>query len=174
MKPLTDSQQKLPAFRRTGLCTLLALVLLCVAAPGAYASGNNWYDDYVAYESVQGGLYYTSSDSALLGWQESYMLRSYLNLYDMTHQTAWLDKLTTHADTMLANADDSDGDGYLGWSTYRYSPNKSANGTFANAAAGDATLPADWTRSNRPPPPPTAPMRRERTIPMPRIRGGSC
>lgn len=126
--------------------SLLSAVLLVDAASMAFASGNEWHDDYVAFESANGGTYYTTDDSALLGWQESYMLQSYLNMYEMTRDTGWLDKFATHADTAVGNADDTDGDGYLGWSTYRYSPNLDANGTFATAVSGDATLPANWTR----------------------------
>ncbi|MDF2715368.1 MAG: hypothetical protein K0R28_2293, partial [Paenibacillus sp.] len=144
MKPF--DQRNMNNVQRTGLCALLALILLFGTVPAALASGNDWYDDYVAYESSQGGNYYASSDSALLGWQESYMLRSYINLYDMTKNTDWLDKFTLHTDTVLGNADDSDGDGYLGWSTYRYSANLTTNGTFASGASGDAALPAGWTR----------------------------
>ncbi|TNJ59189.1 hypothetical protein FE784_37570 [Paenibacillus hemerocallicola] len=144
MKPF--DQRNMNNVQRTGLCALLALILLFGTVPAAFASGNDWYDDYLAYESSQSGNYYASSDSALLGWQESYMLRSYINLYDMTKNTGWLDKFTLHADTVLGNADDSDGDGYLGWSTYRYSPNLTTNGTFASGASGDAALPAGWTR----------------------------
>jgi hypothetical protein len=131
--------------RRSILAALLSIGLLFNAAP-ILASGNLWYDKYIAYEAANSGSFYTSNDSALLAWQESYLLRSYINLYGMTKSTSWLDKLTTHVDTMLANADDLDGDGYLGWQTYRYSPNDVANGTFAAAASGDSTLPANWTR----------------------------
>jgi hypothetical protein len=131
--------------RRALLVALLAAVLFAGGSP-ALASGNPWYDKYIALESDIRDLYYDSNDSALLAWQESYLLRSYINLYQLTRDTDWLDLFTAHADTMLANADDFDGDGYLGWQTYRYSPNLMKNGTFATADAGDPTLPAQWTR----------------------------
>jgi len=46
-----------------------------------------------------------------------------------------------------ATATDSDLDGYLDWTTARYSPNYVATGDFETAASGDATLPAGWLRS---------------------------
>lgn len=46
--------------------------------------------------------------SNIVAWDESYILRSYINLYDLTKNTTWLDKFTTHAGTIIANADDID------------------------------------------------------------------
>lgn len=81
---------------------------------------NIWYDKYVAYESVSGSSLYTSTNAAILGWNESYMLRSYVILYELTNDTDWLDKLTTHADFIIANATDVGSDGYLDWATTNY------------------------------------------------------
>lgn len=111
------------------------------------ASGNPWFDDFVAYDNAKGSAYTARTDAAYLAWQESYMLRSYLNLYEVSQDTAWLTKFTSHADTVIGNAVDHDGDGYRDWTTARYSPNLALNSGFETANSGDATLPADWTRS---------------------------
>lgn len=77
------------------------------------SSGNLWYDKFVTYESANGGNYYQSSSSNTLGWSESYMLRSYVELYKLTKNTSWLDKFVTHANYMVnVTAADTDGDGY--------------------------------------------------------------
>lgn len=126
------------------LCMVLLLALL-VPSGAAFASGNPWYDDYVAYNNVHENDYYNTSDSAFLAWGESYLINSYLDMYDLTKSTAWLDKFKTHADAILANASDPDGDGYLGWTTGRYSPQAIANGDFETAGS-DSLTPASWTR----------------------------
>lgn len=119
------------------------LVAVCSAA---FASGNPWFDKYVAAEAAVGGNFYNSTDSATLAWGEAYLLRSYLDVYQLTGDTAWLDKFTLHVDTAIANANDDDNDGYLGWSTANYSDEQVTNGGFETAASGDATLPASWVR----------------------------
>lgn len=111
------------------------------------ATGNPWFDDFVTYDNAKGSTYTARTDAAYLAWQESYMLRSYLNLYEVSQDTAWLTKFTNHADTVIGNAIDYDGDGYRDWTTARYSPNLALNPGFETANSGDATLPANWTRS---------------------------
>jgi hypothetical protein len=81
---------------------------------------NIWFDKFVSYETTNGSSLYTSADAATLGWGESYMLRSYVVLYELTKDTAWLDKLTTHADEIISNATDLGSDGYLDWGTVNY------------------------------------------------------
>ena len=133
--------------KRRGLVSVVAAFIMLIAlATPSYASSNPWYDTYVSAESTIGSNTYTSNDSAVLAWGESYILESYLDMYSLTQDTGWLNKFTTHADTVIANADDIDNDGYLGWSTARYSKVELDNWTFATGASGDSTLPANWTR----------------------------
>lgn len=128
-------------------------VALCVSVASslpAAASGNPWYDKYVAFETAGPAINpdtSTSKDSGVLAFQESYMLRSFLSLYQSTQNTDWLDKFVVRADRVKSNAEDLYGDGYLGWETKWYSPSLVTNGAFASAAPGDSTLPAGWTRS---------------------------
>ncbi|WJH36547.1 hypothetical protein N6H14_12785 [Paenibacillus sp. CC-CFT747] len=138
--PLTSLSRKLL------VSVLSSLILLMGVSLPARASGNLWYDKYTALEQSIGGQYYTSPESGTLAWSESYILRSYLSLYQSTKNTAWLDKFTTHSDTILANANDNDGDGYLGWDTYSYSPLDVPNEGFETASATDSTLPDGWVR----------------------------
>lgn len=111
------------------------------------ATGNPWFDLFDAYNDNRGGSYVGWSDAAILAWQESYILRAYLNMYELTGDTDWLDDFVTHADTVLGHAADADGDGYLDWTTGQYSPDDVVNGGFETADAGDATLPDGWTRN---------------------------
>ncbi|MCH6256177.1 hypothetical protein MLD52_06430 [Puniceicoccaceae bacterium K14] len=112
----------------------------------SFASGNPWFDDFVSYDDSRGSLYTATGDAANLAWQESYMLRSYLNLYEASQDTVWLTKFTSHFDTVMGTAYDSDGDGYDDWTTARYSPNPVLNSGFETADSGDSTLPENWIR----------------------------
>ncbi|NEE02298.1 hypothetical protein [Phytoactinopolyspora halotolerans] len=97
-------------------------------------------------EAAVGDDFYTAADSATFAWSESYVLDSYVDVYRVSRDTAWLDKLVTHVDRMIADADDADGDGYLGWSTARYSPVEVDNGGMETGDPGDSTLPRYWSR----------------------------
>ncbi|HEY0945653.1 MAG TPA: hypothetical protein VGD81_10310 [Opitutaceae bacterium] len=124
----------------------IVFVACALAGPAEGATGNPWYDDFEAYNTAKGTAYTASPDAAILAWQESLMLRSYLNLYAATKQTKWLDEFTGHMVDVLDAADYADGDGYRDWTTARYSPDFVTNGNFEAAATGDATLPGGWTR----------------------------
>jgi hypothetical protein len=128
------------------LAHLLITAMLFTVPLSASASNNTWYDKYVALENSIGGSYYTNGDSGNLAWSESYVMRSYLTMYELTQDTSWLNKFTTHSDTVIANASDSDADGYLGWDTYTYSPVEVGNYTFETGNTTDSTLPDQWTR----------------------------
>ncbi|GAA3472600.1 hypothetical protein [Nonomuraea roseola] len=128
------------------LITAAALVLAATPAPSPAAAESVWLTKYKALEAQIGHAVYTDPNSANLAWGESYIMRSYLDAYAVTQDTSWLDKVVTHADTVIGNADDLDGDGFHGWSTAQYSPVELANPSFESATTGDATLPASWTR----------------------------
>src|SRR5688500_17404376 len=117
---------------RGKMACLLALALLVpavgVGAGPAHASGNTWYDRYAAMDAALGDS--VSVNSATLAGSESYRLRSYLDVYGLTRDTAWLDRLVGRVDAVVAGADDIDNDGFLGWSTSRYSPQELANTGF--------------------------------------------
>jgi hypothetical protein len=129
------------------LITLFLITAMLFTVPSyVSASSNIWYDKYVILENSIGGSYYTNGDSGNLAWSESYVLRSYLTMYELTQDASWLNKFTTHTDTVISNASDTDGDGYLGWDTYTYSPVEVGNYTFETANASDSTLPDQWNR----------------------------
>ncbi len=86
----------------------------------ATVGANIWYDKFVTYESASGGAYYNSTNAGTLGWSESYMLRSYVVMYELTKDVAWLNKLTAHADVIIANTTDLGSDGYLDWGSTSY------------------------------------------------------
>lgn len=131
---------------RTPRLGLLVLASLVLAVPAAIATGNPWFDKYTAYETANGTAYTGSPDAAFIAWQEGMMLRSYLNLYTATRDTAWLTKFTDHVTTVMGSLNNIDGDAYSDWTTARYSPPITVNGLFKDGAAGDTTLPANWAR----------------------------
>jgi|GEM_PF-1500600 hypothetical protein len=110
----------------------------------AAATGNPWFDKYTAYETANGNAYTSNPDAAFLAWQEGLLLRSYLNLYAATKNTAWLTKFTSHVTTMRTLQNNLGGDAYPDWTTGRYSPNIVLNGTFKEAGSTPATPPG-WT-----------------------------
>ncbi|MGH7945369.1 MAG: hypothetical protein ACREF9_10200, partial [Opitutaceae bacterium] len=105
----------LPRSSLTAAALLAAAVLVSFGASLARATGNLWHDKFVTYETAKGHTKYMSTSTGTLGWQESYMLRSYVLVYELTKSTAWLDKFTTHVDYMIAQTTDTDGDGFLDW-----------------------------------------------------------
>lgn len=125
---------------------VLIMAMMLSIASSALASNNIWYDNYVALENSIGDNSYNNPASSSLAWTESYVLRSYLQMYDLTKDTDWLDKFTTHADTITSNATDEDNDGYSGWATYTYSPVELGNYGFETASSSDSTLPDEWVR----------------------------
>jgi hypothetical protein len=114
--------------RRTPTATATAL-------EAKFQTANQHYEDYS-----------TSSDAGILAWDESYVMSSYLAMYDATAQTSYLDTFVQQANRVLSNATDPDGDGYLGWQTYRYSVNLVTNGGFETPDPQDPSLPAGWYR----------------------------
>ncbi|MBC7365243.1 MAG: carbohydrate binding domain-containing protein [Undibacterium sp.] len=133
---------------RKRICGALLLTSLALT-PAAAVSNNPWYDAFVTYDNASGTAYTASTDAAFLAWQESFIQRSYLNLYETTGDTAWLAKFVTHADTVTGPLAFklSDTDSYPDWTTSRYSPDLTVNGTFDTADGTDATLPAGWIRN---------------------------
>ncbi|TNJ66023.1 hypothetical protein FE784_12675 [Paenibacillus hemerocallicola] len=113
----------------------------------AQASGNLWYDKYVYFESLNGNRWYNLTNANALGWSEAYLLQTYLNVYEASEETQWLDKFVLHVDTIIGNATDLDGDGYLGWENYEASPAKLVNGDFETASPSDGSLPQNWSRT---------------------------
>ena len=146
-------------YRRRRLAGIAAaLPILAALPPVTVQADNAAYDRYLAMELAIGGDYYQpvagqSLNSATLAWQESYVLKSYYRMYELTSSTAWLDKIVTHFDSIMGNARTIDGSAYTGWDTSNYPMNQllphaapSPNDGFETAAAGDSTLPSGWTR----------------------------
>lgn len=107
--------------RFKGLRLSVLLLVVCISlflifsASSVFGSGNTWFDSYLQVEGQYGDYYYSQTDSQPLAFSESSVLQSYLNVYNYTRNTNWLDKIVTHVDTIIDNAHDLDGDGYLGW-----------------------------------------------------------
>ncbi len=106
----------------------------------------------------------TDPDSGVLAWGESHLLRAYLDMYEATSDAKYLDTFVVHVNNMIANLDDPDDDGYLGWCSPFYSANLVQNGDaemldpdgpdttticdddFESPSLGDPTLPDGWVR----------------------------
>lgn len=127
---------------------LLAMGLLASAQiMSANAQSNQWLVDFQDYNTASGDRFTDSTDAALLAWQEGYLLRAFINMYELSGDTTWLTEFTDHFDVVMATASDVDGDGYEEWTSARYSPILVANSTFESGDSGDATLPASWIRN---------------------------
>ena len=149
---------------------LIAVALLFVVSAAVFATAHTrseWITQFDTLDaSVNSGLGYSAyDDSSTLAWAESYILRAYLNMYEGTGDTDYLDAFVTHMDTIVGNMDDGDNDGYDGWDTMRYAvnmvpnpgaeevdPNQNVPTTlimeddFETPSGGDATLPDGWVR----------------------------
>jgi hypothetical protein len=80
-------------------------------------------DAYKAYDmSRNGGKGYSeSADSGALGWGEGAVMQSYAQMWEATEDPYWLAKISAHFQRIMATATDPDGDGFLSWSTQKYS-----------------------------------------------------
>ncbi len=158
--------------RRLMTTLLVAIFLLnfTLFSLAASHTRNEWIDRYNNLDTNlnNGNGFAASEDSATLAWAESYILLSYLNMYEATNNDAYLNKFVEQVDTMLSSATDADNDGYKGWDTARYSVNLVRNNgaedidmddvnndiaktlilneDFENPSSSDATLPTGWTR----------------------------
>jgi len=119
---------------------------LALSASFARATDNPWFEKFTTYDAAHGDDYAGNADAAFIAWQESFMLRSYLNLYAATKDTYWLTRFTGHATSVFGSLHNWDGDAYRDWTTARYAPPIVANGLFATGATGDSLLPDGWTR----------------------------
>lgn len=120
--------------RRAGAAVVA--VMIAVSAGPAWAGDRSQdafrvYDQSVNYGRGMSHL----SEGGGLGWSEYVFVEGYANQYDATGDTAWLDKIVDHADRMIPNAYDHDGDGYKGWPDLRYAHNQVKNRYFDHEAA---------------------------------------
>ena len=104
----------------------VVLAVLCMSARGAQPELPTLEQVIAAFEAADkacndGKGRSESPDSASLGWGESSWLRCYWELYELTSQTRWWDKIIEHFDRMLATMTDHDGDGFKSWQTTKYS-----------------------------------------------------
>lgn len=93
-----------------------------------------------------------------LAWGEDGFLKSYYYLYTSTGDRYWLDKIIDHADRMIGNAYDHNGDGSKGWPDLKQVHQQLTNRVFTVETAPDGaanlisnagfevgtTIPADW------------------------------
>lgn len=63
----------------------------------------------------------TSPDSGTLGWAEGPILQHYADLWEVTQDTYWLDKIRRHFRNIMATASEADGGGFRTWRTPTYS-----------------------------------------------------
>ncbi|MEO0073374.1 MAG: hypothetical protein ABIK43_01765, partial [candidate division WOR-3 bacterium] len=106
-------------------------LLALIGIPALPCSAIDWQTVFVRWHQQNGNRCLGRSGSAELCWFESHLLQAYLEMFQATADTFWLDQLVTHADTMFAlMADSPDSgnfwpgyrDGFRGWGTSRYDP----------------------------------------------------
>jgi len=120
------------------LVTVTQLILSISTERSAYAqsatekpSRTALIDRFTAFDmALNKGEGYSSSDNAegKLAWGESYLMESYLVMYEATHDKKWLDKFLAHGQRVVNNTDkargtkDYKGRSVVGWSSLIYSP----------------------------------------------------
>ena len=101
--------------------------LIALFYPAAFAFGQldqaKLVEAYKAFdlERNEGKGHSESADSGTLGWGEGAVLQDYARMWEVTGDAYWLEKIRDHFKRIMENAADSDGDGFLGWSTTTYS-----------------------------------------------------
>jgi len=83
-------------------------------------NNGNWYKDY-------------NNENGALAWDESYVMRAYLEMYQATKDTQYLDKFIVHGDSVLKQRDSERGvKDYRGLSlpAWRGGPRYTGNGTY--------------------------------------------
>ncbi|MGI6685257.1 MAG: Ig-like domain-containing protein [Bacillota bacterium] len=83
-------------------------------------NNGNWYKDY-------------NNENGALAWDESYVMRGYLEMYQATKDTKYLDKFIVHGDSVLKQRDSVRGvKDYRGLSlpAWRGGPRYTGNGTY--------------------------------------------
>ncbi len=107
-----------------------AIAVMLIPAAGRLAA-NEWARSFSEWHERNELRCWGSANSADLAWWESYLLQSYLAMYQATQDRYWLDRLVAHADTMFSVMRDAPDtgdywpgyrDGFLGWGTTRYDP----------------------------------------------------
>lgn len=140
------------------------MILASLACATTFAAaGDYWRQKFDDFDrSVQGGNGYAAQPNNYY-WGESYLLQSYMAMYETYRDRVYLDKIVSQFDQMTANLHDRNGDGRPGWDTADYSVEKTSNGNFEDAgydpaepssianggfdsAGVDAALPSSWQR----------------------------
>lgn len=99
------------------------IILMCAVAGCAQLDVEALNEAYKAYDLERnGGMGYSDNpDSGTLGWGEGAIIQDYADLWEVTGDTYWLEKIRDHFRRIMANASDPDGDGFLSWQTTTYS-----------------------------------------------------
>ena len=77
------------------------------------------YRDY-DMQRRDGEGYSCATDSGALGWSQGAIMIAYINMWEGTGNSYWLEKICEHFQRIKANAVDLEGDGYQSWYTTRY------------------------------------------------------
>lgn len=105
---------------------------IAVTATAPKAVTTDWYTLYARWEAKHGDRWTDSLDGGEVAWGESYVLWTYIDLYEAFGETIWLDKLVAHTERIFANLRDEPHDpphshvdpryvdGFYGWGQSRY------------------------------------------------------
>ena len=117
------------AFRVTVMVLVVASTALS-SGRGRAATERYRFED--AYDNVNGGDWYRdyNNESATLAWGESYVMMSLAAMYRRTGDPIYLERLSFHADGVLAQTDaargvqDYHGESNMCWQDKHYQPNE--------------------------------------------------
>lgn len=120
------------------LYLLIALTLLITSFPFSAAqavSGSEVEQLFKQFDTRNNGNWYKdyNNENGALAWDESYVMRGYLEMYQATKDTKYLDKFIVHGDSVLKQRDSERGvKDYRGLSlpAWRGGPRYTGNGTY--------------------------------------------
>ena len=86
-------------------------------------------------------------DSGSLGWGEGAIMQDYMDLWEVTGDTYWLEKTRDHFARIISTASDPDGDGFLSRQPATYSPGVARAERLLNVS--DATIEPAYQKNTR-------------------------
>lgn len=114
---------------------LLVISIILFAKPSVYAAINDRPSFIAKFEILdhstnKGERYSTyTNENGALAWCESYLLEAYLDMYEATNNTTYLERFIRQADRVIGNTDlkrgvaDYKGRSVSGWAATKYSKN---------------------------------------------------
>ncbi|QNK57225.1 carbohydrate binding domain-containing protein [Paenibacillus sp. PAMC21692] len=123
---------------RKQLGMLLAICLIVCLIPIKAGATDSSLDAFLVSDQSYNNGRGASDRPFSLGWGQYQVSEGYMNLYEATGNTDWLDKMVDQSGRIFALAQDQDHDGLLGWPNAAYAHSQIKNSNF-NVVGGHAS-----------------------------------